>query len=148
MMVIKMVDVSEKPKTDRLALASVKVLASAALIRKIRKGLLAKGDCLSAAQAAGILAAKNAASLIPLCHQIALSHVAVDFAFRAASIVVTVEVKAHDATGVEMEALAACAAAALTIYDMAKAEEQGIVISDLKLLKKTGGKSDYARTDR
>ncbi len=148
MMVIKMVDVSEKPKTDRLALASVKVLASAALIRKIRKGLLAKGDCLSAAQAAGILAAKNVASLIPLCHQIALAHVAVDFAFRAASIVVTAEVKAHDATGVEMEALAACAAAALTIYDMAKAEERGIVISDLKLLKKTGGKSDYARTDR
>jgi cyclic pyranopterin phosphate synthase len=144
-MPIKMVDVSWKKKTLRTAAASVKVYVSSSLLKKIKAKTLAKGDCLAAAQAAGILCAKNTPALIPLCHQVALSHVAVDFTFLPRALEITSIVKACDATGVEMEALAACAAAALTIYDMTKAHEPGIVISDLKLVRKTGGKRDFKR---
>src|SRR5512135_1680876 len=133
-MAIKMIDISDKKKTTRVAVASVKVAASPGLLKKIRRGALAKGDCLAAAQAAGILAAKHVPGLLPLCHPIALAHIAVDFAFGPKYLVITATVKASDATGVEMEALTACAVAALTVYDMAKAEEQGLVITDLKLL--------------
>lgn len=143
-MAIRMIDISDKKFTKRMAMAEVRVVGSASLIRKIKNFQLPKGDCLSAAQAAGILAAKNTAAILPLCHPLALAHVAIVFKFSPRAVVITAVVKTHYATGVEMEALTACAVAALTIYDMAKTEEKNIVITDLKLLKKTGGKSgDY-----
>lgn len=139
-----MIDVTDKKFTKREAMANVKVLASSKLIKKIKNKKLPKGDCLQAARLAGILAAKNTAHIIPLCHQIHLTHVGIEFKFVPKSIEITSSVKAHYATGVEMEALLACSVAALTIYDMAKTEEKNIVITDLRLLKKTGGKSgDY-----
>lgn len=142
---IRMIDISGKTKTERFASASVKLRASAPVLKKIKNGSLAKGDALATAQAAGIMAAKNAPGIIPLCHPVKVTHAAVDFAFKPGYLEISARVKASDATGVEMEALAACAAAALTIYDMAKADEPGMVISELKLLKKTGGKSDFRR---
>ncbi len=138
-----MVDITDKKRTRREAVARVEVRATARTLRKIRQGTLAKGDCLTAAQSAGILAAKATPNLLPLCHPVRVTHADISFALRPKTLVITARVKARDATGVEMEALTACAAAALTVYDMAKAEEPGIVISDLKLLRKTGGKSDY-----
>lgn len=140
-MSIKMIDISEKNLTQRSAIASVRVVGSKSLIQKIRKGTLPKGDCLDAARVAGILAAKNTPSIIPLCHQISLTHAEIIFKFSALFVEVVATVKAHDATGVEMEALTACAVAALTIYDMAKTEETDITITGLMLMKKTGGKS-------
>jgi len=142
-MTIRMIDITDKKRTRREAVARVTVRASARTLRKIRQGTLAKGDCLTAAQTAGILAAKATPDLLPLCHPVRVTHVDISFASGPRALVITARVKAEDATGVEMEALAACAVAALTVYDMAKAEEPGIVISDLKLVKKTGGKSDY-----
>jgi len=142
-MPIRMIDITDKQMTRREAVARVEVRASVRLLRKIRQGGLGKGDCLTAAQGAGILAAKAAPDLLPLCHPVRVTHVDISFAFGAGSLVIKARVKAQDATGVEMEALTACAVAALTVYDMAKAEEPGIVISGLKLVKKTGGKSDY-----
>jgi cyclic pyranopterin phosphate synthase len=140
-MSIKMTDVSDKKATQRTAQAHVKILASPGLIKKIRDMRLPKGDCLAAAQVAGILAAKNTPALIPLCHPVRLTYAGITFKVARECIVITSSVRAQDATGVEMEALAACVAAALTIYDMAKTEEKDIVISGLRLLKKTGGKS-------
>jgi cyclic pyranopterin phosphate synthase len=143
-MAIKMIDISGKKLTERTATAGVKVIASRSLIKKIKDGRLPKGDCLAAAQLAGIFAAKNTPAMVPLCHPIRLAYVDIQFKFKANQLEIISLVKAQDATGVEMEALAACSVAALTIYDMAKTEEKNIVITDLKLLKKTGGKSgDY-----
>jgi len=143
-MTIKMIDVTEKNFTKREAVASVKVVSSSETIKKIKNGSLPKGDCLAAAQTAGILAAKNTASIIPLCHPLTLTYVGIDFKFEKLAVTVIARVKATYATGVEMEALLAASVAALTIYDMAKTESKDIVITDLKLLKKTGGKSgDY-----
>jgi cyclic pyranopterin phosphate synthase len=109
----------------------------------LRGGNLPKGDVLGTARVAGILAAKRTAELIPLCHPLLLTHVAVDFAFDEAvsALEITVTVRCHGQTGVEMEALTAVSVAALTIYDMAKAVECGMVISDIRLLEKRGGKS-------
>jgi len=139
---IKMIDISDKKFTGRTAVASVKVTAQAGLIKKIKNGKLPKGDCLAAAKIAGILAAKNTSSIIPLCHPLQLAHVDMCFEFTRGALTIISVAKAHYATGVEMEALTACAVAALTVYDMAKTEEKNIVITDLKLLKKTGGKKD------
>ncbi len=139
-----MIDISDKKFTRRTAFASVKVTASKSLLSKIRKGRLPKGDCLSAARVAAILAAKNTPSIIPLCHPLKLTYAGIEFKFSSRAVVITSLIKANYATGVEMEALTACAVAALTIYDMAKTEDKNIIITDLKLLKKTGGKSgDY-----
>ncbi len=138
---IRMVDISEKKPSKRLAQAGVKIFACAKLISKIKAAGLPKGDCIIPAQVAGILAAKNVSGIIPLCHQVNLSHVDVEFNFKKKSIEITSTVVAKYATGVEMEALLACAIAALTVYDMVKALERDVVISDLRLLKKTGGKS-------
>lgn len=140
-MAIKMIDISGKKFTKRAAVASVKVASSFETIKKIKNGLLPKGDCLAAAQTAGILAAKNTAAIIPLCHPLSLTYVGVDFKFERLVVTITATAKASYATGVEMEALLAASVAALTIYDMAKTESKDIVITDLKLLKKTGGKS-------
>jgi cyclic pyranopterin phosphate synthase len=138
-----MIDTGGKAATRRVAKARVRITASASLLRQIQRGRLPKGDCLAAAQVAGIMAAKNTPALVPLCHPLRLSHVAVDFAFGKRCLEITCVARATEATGVEMEALVGCAAAALTVYDMAKAQEQGIVIADLRLLEKTGGKRDY-----
>jgi cyclic pyranopterin phosphate synthase len=142
---IKMIDISKKDLTERTAIASIKVMASGSLMKKIKRGNLPKGDCWAAAQLAAILAAKNTPQILPLCHPVRITHADIRFRFQARGLEIIAEVRAHDATGVEMEALAACAVAALTVYDMAKTESRDIVITDLKLLKKTGGKSgDYS----
>lgn len=139
-----MIDISDKKLTHRVAMASVVFEAPPLVIRKIKGKKLPKGDCLAAARVAAILAAKNTPALIPLCHPIRLTHADVRFIFKRGTIRIIAQVKANDATGAEMEALAACSVAALTIYDMAKTEEKEMRITDLRLLKKTGGKSgDY-----
>lgn len=138
---IKMADVSEKKMTKRRAIARCVVSASKSVVSRIREGRLAKGDCLAAAQAAGILAAKNTPSLVPLCHPLPVTHVDIAFSFSPLNVEITSTVKASYSTGVEMEALCAAAAAALTIYDMVKGYDKGVIISDLRLLEKSGGKS-------
>ncbi len=141
---VNMIDISDKNFTKRGAKASVKIFMPPAVIRKIKLGLLLKGDCLDVARVAAVLAAKNTSSIIPLCHSLQLAYVGVDFKLAGNNITIVAQARAHYATGVEMEALSACAVAALTIYDMAKTETGDIVITDLKLLEKTGGKSgDY-----
>ena len=138
---IRMVDISEKKFSARLGRARVRLCASPRVLRMIKEGGLGKGDCLAAAQAAGILAAKNTAAIIPLCHPLPVSFVDISFSFRLDFMEIASVVKTAYATGVEMEALCACAVAALTVYDMAKAHDKGIVIKDLRLLEKRGGKS-------
>jgi cyclic pyranopterin phosphate synthase len=136
-----MVDISQKKFSERMSRARIRLCASPRVIRMIRGAGLDKGDCLAAAQAAGILAAKNTAAIIPLCHPLPVSFVDISFSFHADALEITSAVKTAYATGVEMEALCACAVAALTVYDMAKAHDKGIVIKDLRLLEKRGGKS-------
>lgn len=138
---IKMVDVSAKKATLREATASATVFAGPELIRLIKGRALPKGDVLSVARVAGIQAAKKTHELIPMCHPLRLNHVAVDIALDGESIRVTSTVRALDRTGVEMEALTAVSVAALTIYDMCKSVEKGITISEIMLLKKSGGRS-------
>ncbi len=145
---INMVDISGKQNTKRVALASVSFIAPKNVLQKIKTSKLPKGDCLNAARVAGILAAKNTAAIIPLCHPLQISFVRIDFEFAKNRLMIYATVKADYATGVEMEALTACVIAALTIYDMAKTETKDITITDLKLLKKSGGKSgDYLYSD-
>lgn len=141
-----MIDISDKKPSARMARAKVRLTAGPKVIRMMREGALAKGDCLAAAQAAGILAAKNTAVLIPLCHPLPVSFVDISFSFHGdKSLEISSFVKAAYATGVEMEALSACAVAALTVYDMAKAYDRSMTITDLRLVEKRGGKSDYRR---
>lgn len=139
----RMVDVSAKAETRRRAVAKALVKMRPATLKLISKGGLAKGDVLAAARLAGIVAAKKTSELIPLCHPLPLTHVDVNFAVPRGmnAIEVTAEASITGKTGVEMEALTAAAVAALTIYDMAKAAEKGIVITNLRLVEKTGGKS-------
>lgn len=139
----RMVDVTAKAETKRTARAKVLVKMKPTTLKLVSTGGLAKGDVLAAARLAGIVAAKKTSELIPLCHPLALTHVDIRFAVpRGQSVIeVTAEVSSTGKTGVEMEALTAAAVAALTIYDMAKAAERGIRITDLRLVEKTGGKS-------
>lgn len=137
----KMVDVSYKKPTLREAKASATIFASPELIRLIQKKRVPKGDVVSIAKVAGIQAAKRTHELIPMCHPLHLSHIDVDISLKTNCIQVTSTVKALDHTGVEMESLTATTIAALTIYDMCKSFEKGIIISDVMLLKKSGGKS-------
>lgn len=138
-----MVDVTEKEKTKRTAVASGRVKMKPATLELIVKNKLAKGDVLGVAKIAGIQAAKKTHELIPLCHPLGLTGVEIEFKIdkKSSLIAVTAVVKCADRTGVEMEALAAVAVTCLTIYDMAKAVDKGMVISDIKLLEKRGGKS-------
>jgi cyclic pyranopterin monophosphate synthase len=136
-----MVDVSEKHVTSRTATAKARVLAEAATIALITSGTAKKGDVLATARIAGIMAAKKTSDLIPLCHPLMISKVSVDFEIEAAHIDVTATVKVEGKTGVEMEALTACSVACLTIYDMLKAVDRGMKITDLRLVEKAGGKS-------
>lgn len=136
-----MVDVSGKAATSRSATARAKVLAQASTIALIRDGAARKGDVLATARIAGIAAAKKTPDLIPLCHPLMISKASVDFVLHAESIEVEATVKVDGKTGVEMEALTACAIACLTIYDMLKAVDRGMRIADLRLVEKTGGAS-------
>ena len=136
-----MVDVSAKADTAREAVAEGRISMSRDALDAIREGTAKKGDVLATARIAGIMAAKKTAELIPLCHPLMLSKVAVDFAFEESGIRVTAVVRLNGQTGVEMEAMAAVSVALLTIYDMAKAVDKGMVLSGIQLLSKTGGKS-------
>lgn len=137
----RMVDVGGKAETRRIALAEGRITLSAAALAAICDGAVPKGDVLAAARIAGIMAAKKTAELIPLCHPLALDAVKVDFALEADSVRVTTCASLSGRTGVEMEALTACSVALLTIYDMAKSIDKGMVIGDIRLLEKRGGKS-------
>jgi cyclic pyranopterin monophosphate synthase len=138
-----LVDVGAKAETGREAIAAGRVSMRPETLRLLREGNLPKGDVLGSARVAGIMAAKRTWELIPLCHQLLLTTVAVAFEFdeAAAAVEITATVRCRGQTGVEMEALTAVSVAALTIYDMAKAVERGMVISDIRLLEKRGGKS-------
>lgn len=136
-----MVDVSDKAITARSATARARVLAQASTISIIRDGTAKKGDVLATARIAGIAAAKKTSDLIPLCHPLMISKASVDFTLNVESIDVEATVKVEGKTGVEMEALTACSVACLTIYDMLKAVDRGMRITDLRLVEKTGGKS-------
>ena len=142
----RMVDVSGKDETDRVAVAGARVVMRPETLSRIRAGEIAKGDVLATARIAGIMAAKRTAELIPLCHPLALSSVAVELACVAerSAVEITATCRLRGRTGVEMEALTAASVAALTIYDMCKAIDRGMVVTDLRLLRKSGGKSgDY-----
>jgi cyclic pyranopterin monophosphate synthase len=143
---IRMVDVSDKAETHRQAKASVLIRMSAGTRRAVKKN--PKGDPLEIARVAGIVAAKRTADLIPLCHPLLLTHVDVRARFVKQGIAVISTVRTAGPTGVEMEALTAAAIAALTVYDMCKAVDKGIRITDLHLVEKTGGKSGTYRARR
>jgi cyclic pyranopterin monophosphate synthase len=138
-----MVDVSPKPETVREAVAHAVVRMRPATLRAVQRGNAPKGDVLGVARTAGILAAKRTPELIPLCHPLRLTRVDVAFDARPrrGELVVLARVRTVDKTGVEMEALTAAGVAALTIYDMVKALEKGVTITNLRLLEKSGGKS-------
>jgi cyclic pyranopterin phosphate synthase len=138
---VAMVDTSAKEATARRAVASARVLMSPETVGALRAGRTPKGDPLEAARIAGIMAAKRTAELIPLCHTLPLTHVEVRAELRDEGVVIEAEAATRAQTGVEMEALTAAAVAALTVYDMCKAVEKGIRITDLRLEEKTGGKS-------
>jgi cyclic pyranopterin phosphate synthase len=143
---IKMVDVSEKETTVRRAVASAKVLLSKETIEILRSNENPKGNPLEIARIAGIMAAKKTAELIPLCHQINLSKVNVKTEITETGVNLEAEAKTASQTGVEMEALTAVSVAALTIYDMCKAVQKDIVITEIRLESKQGGKSgDFER---
>ena len=143
-----MVDVGDKTVTTRTALAQGEVQMQPATLAAIREGAVPKGDVLAAARIAGIMAAKRTPDLIPLCHTLLLSKVAIDFEIDEPNnrVIITATVRCNGQTGVEMEALTAVSVAALTIYDMAKALEKTMTITNLRLLEKRGGKSgDWQR---
>lgn len=142
-----MVDVGDKPATHRRAVAGAVLTATPEAVSALMGGTLKKGDALATARIAGIMAAKKTADLIPLCHPIALSKVGVDIAqLSETAIAVTATAETTGPTGVEMEALTAASTAALTLYDMAKALDRTMVVGDIRLIEKTGGKSgDYKR---
>lgn len=146
----RMVDVGAKSETERVAVASATVLMQPATLALIRDKKAAKGDVLAVAQLAGIMAAKRTPDLIPLCHPLSLSAVEVKLSLDADRHSVDIEAtcKLKGRTGVEMEALTAASVAALTVYDMCKAVDRGMVISDVKLVRKSGGKSGTFDRDR
>jgi cyclic pyranopterin phosphate synthase len=144
-----MVDVTAKDATDRSATAAGRVLMRPETLRLIERRRVEKGDVLAVAQLAGIMAAKRTSELIPLCHPLPLSSVEVELACRPEppSVEITATCRVHGRTGVEMEALCAVSAAALTVYDMCKAVDRGMRITDLRLRRKTGGKSGTFTAD-
>lgn len=142
---IRMVDVGDKPVTDREAVARGSIAMSAAARKLIRSGTVKKGDPLQAARLAGIMAAKKTSELIPLCHPLPLSHVGVELTPTRTGYAIEARVRIAGQTGVEMEALTAVAVAALTLYDMVKAVDKSMVIGDIELIEKKGGKSGHYR---
>jgi cyclic pyranopterin monophosphate synthase len=145
----RMVDVGAKPETERLAKASAIVRMQPATLAMIRDRKLAKGDVLEVARLAGIMAAKKTADLIPLCHPLPLTSVTIDFTFlEPDGVRIEATTKVFGRTGVEMEALAAVSVSALTVYDMCKSADRGILIEQIRLDEKTGGKSGtWTRAD-
>ena len=141
----RMVDVGGKPATARVAIATGRIRLSAEALAAIRDGNVPKGDVFAAARIAGIMAAKKTADLIPLCHPLALDAVTVDFSVEEDGLRATATASLTGRTGVEMEALTAVSVALLTVYDMAKAIDKGMVISDIRLIEKRGGKSGLWR---
>jgi cyclic pyranopterin monophosphate synthase len=145
----RMVDVGDKDVTRRTAVAACRVVMAPATAARLAEGDLPKGDALPVARIAGIQAAKRTPELIPLCHQVALTSVEVDVQVDAAAgeATVTATASAADRTGVEMEALVAASTAALALYDMVKAVQKDVVVTDLRLLRKTGGRSGDHRAE-
>ena len=143
---VRMVDTGDKEITSRRAVASARVLMSLETVTALREHRTPKGDPLEAARLAGIMAAKRTSDLIPLCHPLPLTHIDVRANLEDDGVALQAEVSTNAQTGVEMEALTAVSVAALTIYDMCKALEKGMAITDVQLESKTGGKSgDYQR---
>ena len=143
---VAMVDTSGKPATVRRAVASARVRMSPETVAALRAGRTPKGDPLETARLAGIMAAKRTAELIPLCHPLPLTHVDVRAELQETGVYLEAEAATQAQTGVEMEALTAATVAALTVYDMCKALDKGMTITDARLESKTGGKSgDYRR---
>jgi cyclic pyranopterin phosphate synthase len=145
----RMVDVGGKPVTDRRAVARGVVRMTPQTAALVAEGAAPKGDVIGVARIAGIQAAKRTAELIPLCHQLPLSFVDVDIEVDPSTGIVTLMAEARTSaqTGVEMEALTACSVAALTVYDMVKGVERGVEVAGIALVEKSGGKSDWARTE-
>ncbi len=143
-----MVDVSEKAVTSRTAVAKARVLMLPETLALINSGSAKKGDVLATARIAGIQAAKKTSDLIPLCHPLMISKVSIDFEMVGTDAIdVTALVKVEGKTGVEMEAMTACSVACLTLYDMVKAVDRGVRITDLRLVEKDGGKSGHYKGD-
>ena len=142
-----MVDVTAKAETERVAIAEARVEMLAETLAMILSGNAKKGDVLGVARVAGVMAAKRTSDLIPLCHPIAITGVAVDIAPSGGGLVVRATVKTRGQTGVEMEALTAASVAALTIYDMAKAVDRGMRIEGVRLIEKRGGKTGLWRAE-
>ncbi|RZK03670.1 MAG: cyclic pyranopterin monophosphate synthase MoaC [Novosphingobium sp.] len=144
----RMVDVGGKAETQRVAVASGRIRMSSRALAAIRQGEVPKGDVIAAARIAGIMAAKKTGELIPLCHPLALDAVTLDFAFEDDGVRATATASLTAKTGVEMEALTATSIALLTIYDMAKAIDKGMIIDQVRLIEKRGGKSgDWRAAD-
>ena len=143
----RMVDVGGKPATERRAVAEGRILVSPNALTALREGSLAKGDALAVARVAGIMAAKRTADLIPLCHPLALSAVSVDLAIEADGVRAIATVRTVGPTGVEMEALTAVTGALLTLYDMMKAVDRAMTVTEVRLIEKRGGRSgDWSRS--
>jgi cyclic pyranopterin monophosphate synthase len=142
-----MVDVSAKDITTRSATARARVLMLPETLALITSGTAKKGDVLATARLAGIMAAKKTSDLIPLCHTLMISKVSVEFSIIENAIDVEATVKVEGKTGVEMEALTACSVACLTLYDMVKAVDRGMRITDLRLVEKSGGKSGHFQAE-
>ena len=140
-----MIDVGSKPVTERRAVARVVLRMSPETASAVARADVPKGDVLGAARLAGIQAAKRTSELIPLCHPLPLDHVELVAEVDGGEVRLTAEASASAKTGVEMEAMTACAVAALTVYDMVKGVERGVEIAELVLLEKTGGKEDWRR---
>jgi len=138
---MKMVDVGGQERTERVAVATARLRMQPATVARIREGRVEKGDVLAAARLAGVMATKRTPDLIPLCHPIALTGVTVEVTLDEGGAAVRAEVKTLDRTGVEMEALTAAATAALTVYDMVKSVDRGMVIESLQLEHKAGGRT-------
>ena len=145
---LRMVDVGDKPVTAREATASGFVTVSAAGLRLVRGGQVKKGNPLEAARLAGIMAAKRTSEIVPLCHPVPLTYVSVDFRARRTGYEIRASARTTAQTGVEMEALTAVAAAALTLYDMLKAVDRTMVIGEIRLLEKKGGRSGHFRAPK
>jgi len=143
----RMVDVGGKPATHRVAIASGRIRMSAAARTAIADGTVPKGDVFATARIAGIMAAKRTADLIPLCHPLGLDAVTVDFVLEEDGVTATASASLTGRTGVEMEAMTAVSIALLTIYDMAKAIDKAMVIGEVRLIEKRGGKSGTWRPD-
>jgi len=142
-----MVDVGAKPATERRAVAGGRITMSADALETIRSGNAPKGDVLSTARIAGIMAAKRTAELIPLCHPLALTKVGIDFEWEADGISLKATAATTGPTGVEMEALTAASVALLTLYDMAKALDRAMILGHIRVLEKSGGRSGDWRAE-